>query len=102
MSRGFGIVTSVTRKTLGKIAAAFFAGCLFLLTVHDLAHAKQKHPAQDHCPACALIARTAAHKAKAAPQVVSQATLVSAAPLPEIKLVCRALPHAASRDPPAA
>ncbi|HVA67370.1 MAG TPA: hypothetical protein VNK24_10675 [Elusimicrobiota bacterium] len=92
----------MTRKALGKIAAAFFCGCLFLLTIHDLAHAKEKHPAQDHCPACALIARTAAHKAKAAPHVVSHATLISVAPLPAVKPVCRALPRAASRDPPTA
>ncbi|MDE2313932.1 MAG: hypothetical protein KGL04_07145 [Elusimicrobia bacterium] len=90
----------MTRTALGKIAAAFFAGCLFLLTIHDLAHAKEKHSAP--CQVCVMVARTAAHTAKAAPHVIARAARISDAPLPAIKLVCRAPSRAASRDPPAA
>ncbi|HVC09218.1 MAG TPA: hypothetical protein VNH15_04690 [Elusimicrobiota bacterium] len=90
----------MTLKALRKIAATLVVGCLFLLAVHDLAHAKEKHPAP--CQVCVMVARTAAHAAKPAPHVVSHAFLVVLAVQPELKPSSRRLSRAASRDPPAA
>jgi len=90
----------VTFKALRKIAASLVVGCLFLLTIHDLAHAKEKHPAP--CQVCVMVARTAAHTAKLAPQVVTRVFQVVLAVQPELKPSSRRLSRAASRDPPAA
>jgi len=89
-------------QALRRAIAALMVFSLFLLAVHDLAHAREKHPAQDHCPVCALIARTASHTAKIAPRVVSRSFLVVLAVSPRVKPVRLRLARASSRDPPAA